>query len=123
MITAAKPWIEMRLMRRGVFEEGGKWKADLHGENLGNFANKAAALKAYRAAAEKKFGNIAALPTDEDIDATLAQGDVAVEPQPTQPQPKPPQSPPQPRHEPKPAPKPAPKQQAKPPTKPAPHRR
>lgn len=72
MTIPAQPWIAERLANKGVAEEGkGKWKAVLRGEEVGTFKSKAEALKAYRAAAEKKFGRMAALPSDADIDAAI----------------------------------------------------
>lgn len=122
MQIPAEPWIKQRLQQRGVFEEDGKWKGNMRGEDVGTFNTQVEALKAYRAAVEKKFGDQAMLPSVKEIEVACAHGAVAAEPHPSQPQPRPqppPQSPPQPKHEPKPE----PKQQAKPTPRPAPHRR
>lgn len=66
-------WIKARLGMHTVYEEGGKWHARFQIEELGEFPTQTAALKAYRAAAEKRFGTAAVLPTDEEIDKAGVQ--------------------------------------------------
>lgn len=73
MTIPARPWVEARLASGGVAERDGKWQAILRGEDVGSFATKAEALKAYRRAAEKMFGRTAVLPAEEDIDAVVEE--------------------------------------------------